>query len=337
MNLCLGILAYNEEDGIAETLADLARQDLWRSGHRCSLLVVPNGCRDATAEIARRALADFPAEGRVEELTRPGKANAWNVLVHDLLPAGTDILLLADADIRLEQPHALRALVEALVDCPEAVAAVDEPLKNLGAKGKKSASDRISLAASALASAGPPKLCGQLYAARVAALRGIFLPEPMLVEDGFIKAMLVTDGFTAPENPQRLVRAPGIWHHYEAETSLRAYVKHEKRILIGTLCNILLFEKAREWVAEGRAVGTALRAELEANPEWFRQLIRTRLGPGAKNRGFSAYLWVPLRQLQRLHGMQRLKALPVALLRTLLNLRVAAAALADLRRDRIRW
>lgn len=337
MNICLGMMAHNEERGIGDTLADVRRQDLWQMlDGEASLVVVVNGSTDRTAERARAALDGFAVPHRVVVLEQAGKANAWNQFVHSLAPAASELLILADADIRLPQPDTLRALVEALAAQPEVVAAVDHPVKDLvGGKGSR-VRDRLSLSASVLAAAGPPKLCGQLYAARAGALRAIFLPEPMLVEDGFIKAMLVTDGFTRPENESRLVRAAGAYHVFEAETSLDSVYRHEKRILIGTLCNILLFEKARSLAGEGIAVGDWMRRQTGSDPDWFRRLIREH-GRRVPWRRIGIMLPVPWRQLRQCRGAAAWKALPGALARTLLNLAVAAGAAGDLRRGHLRW
>ncbi len=338
MKLCLGILAYNEERCIGKTLQGLLAQDLWNdsrfSGH---IQVVVNGSSDQTVARAREALAEAPVPWEVHDLEQAGKANAWNELVHQLSPEDTDTFILADADIELPQEDALRRLVEVLVDHPEAVAAVDEPLKDLTREEHASAADRLSVAASALASAGPPKLCGQLYAARAASMRKIFLPEPMLVEDGFIKAMLITDAFAQEQDHQRLQRAEGVFHYYEAERDPRRLYHHEKRILLGSLSNFLLFDLAKERVAAGEAPGAWMRQQTKEHPEWFRELIREKLGPGAKNRKLFAMVGLPFRQLKHLSGSTKLKALPAAMIRSMLNLSVALGAARDLKSGTLEW
>jgi len=288
-------------------------------------------------EVATRHLKDFPVPGEVQDIPEAGKANAWNRLVHDFLPYDTDILILADADIVLDQPHALRTLVEALEQHPEAEASVDEPVKSDTGLQPGGAKARLSHSASALATAGPPNLCGQLYAARMPALRRIFLPEPMLVEDGFIKAMLCTKAFTEPDRPDRLVRAEGIVHFYEAETGLKGWLKHEKRILLGTLCNVLLFEKAEALVADGQEVGPWMRSATGEDPDWFRSLIQSRLGPKAKNRRLGILLPVPWRQMKHLSFAGKCKSLPAACVRTALNLLVVMGAAKDLKHNRLAW
>ncbi len=337
MKICIGILAHNEEKGIARTLEDVCRQDVWEVPEwRVELRVVVNGSRDATAEKSRAALAGGPRAERCEvlELERPGKGNAWNRFVHEFCPADTEILILADADIGLPQPGALRVMVETLLAHPEAVACVDEPRKDFSSVRMNPLMRRISASASASALKGPPKLCGQLYAARAEALRGIFLPEPLLVEDGFIKAMLVTDGFSKPERAERLVRAPGIFHLYEPERSRSAVFRHEKRILIGSLCNFRLFELARSAADGGKEVGKWLREKCGEDPDWFRAFLREQFGKDSPHAG---QVWImvfgPLRSLKH----TGLKGLPIALLRVAASIPVGIAARRDLKRGTLNW
>jgi len=338
MKVAIGMLAYNEEAGIAETLNHLREQDLWCTAETsCTLHVVVNGSTDRTVEVAGDALSGFPVPTEVHDVKRAGKANAWNCFVHELTPSDVDVFLLIDADILLPQPHALRAMIEALEHHPQAVASVDEPVKVMPGAPESGSRARLSQAASDLAAAGPPKLCGQLYAARASALREIFLPEPLLVEDGFIKAMLTTDAFRSEEIHGRLVRAPGVAHTYEGETSLGAWIRHEKRILLGTLCNLILFEQSRQWREEGKEPGDELRREMEADADWFRKRIATDLGRGGRHRRLGILLSVPWRQLRHRKGMAKVKALPAVLIRTGLTLLVMIGASRDLRQHRLDW
>ena len=332
-SVIIGVLAHNEENGIRETLNDILAQDLWaHESFNVSLQIVVNGSSDRTADVAREHLATNTETTQVFEVERPGKANAWNLFVHEYTPADTDILVLADADIRLPQPDALRVMLETLLANPHAVAVVDEPVKDWVYAGAGGAKAWISSSASQLAKQGPPKLCGQLYAAWIEALRAIFLPEPMLVEDGFIKAMLLTQGFTEPEDTSLLIRAPDVYHVYEAEKGFAAVYKHEKRILLGTLCNLVLFKECRRQVAAGESVSPWIRREMQQDPDWFRTFIAEQLGPGAKSRPVQPFILLPWRQLRSRRGVAFLKALPAALARTALNLLLAADVVWGLRR-----
>jgi hypothetical protein len=338
MKGCLGILAHNEEGRISRTVEDVLQQSIWtQPNFDAEIIVIVNGSSDATAREVRDALSTTPIPHQVIELERPGKANAWNQLIHEFAHMETDIFILADADIRLPDPDTLKKLVDELTAHPHAVAAVDLPVKDLSLQSRKGLGTRMSLSASELAHAGPPKLCGQLYAARASALRGIFLPEPLLVEDGWIKAMLTTCNFSKPENSTLLVRPAGTYHLYEAETKLSSIYRHEKRIFIGTLCNFLLFEKAKALVAAGQSPGQALQQESFENPDWFRDLIQEKLGKRLSRKDLQHLVCTPLRQLRSLNTSSALKKLPAALVRTTFNFGVAVGAVHDLKKGKIRW
>src|SRR5580692_3592205 len=82
----IGILAHNEEPRIAKTLETLFSQDVFEK-YCIELVIVPNGCTDETAAVARRSVQEHQSvwsihgSARVEELAGAGKTNAWNKFV----------------------------------------------------------------------------------------------------------------------------------------------------------------------------------------------------------------------------------------------------------------
>jgi glycosyltransferase involved in cell wall biosynthesis len=340
--ISIGIMAHNEEAGIAATLTDLLAQDALVGGkRRAEILVLVNGSRDRTAEVAGEILERQAAgafwSARVLEITKAGKANAWNEFVHRHSPKDAEVLICMDADIRLPRNDTLSRLLRALDEHPEALAAVDEPVKSISLQRDQGIRDQLSLAAAKLSASGPPKLCGQLYAARAEALRRIFLPEPMLVEDGFIKAMLTTDGFQRPERSDALVRAAGAFHLFEAETRLADIFRHEKRIITGTICNLILFERLRGWAAQGANPAGELRTAVSADQDWLRRLIARDIRDPQRHRDMWNILSLPLRQWRGLADKRTLSGLVAALVRSSLNLPLVLAAYRDLRRNVLRW
>jgi glycosyltransferase involved in cell wall biosynthesis len=99
------IPAYNEAEVIGHTLASLTR-DMRRGEFR--IVVVPNACRDATAQVAR----DACPQARVIETQVPGKAHAMN-LGHNAAPDGITIVLDADLTVTAADLRALIAPIEA--------------------------------------------------------------------------------------------------------------------------------------------------------------------------------------------------------------------------------
>lgn len=347
VKISIGIFAYNEEPRIGATLASLREQDLFdpaqQPGTDLEIVVLPNGCRDRTAEVAtdgvRTHFTGLPrVAARVENLAEPGKSRTWNTYVHRLADPAADLLILMDGDIRLVGASTLRNLVRALVEHPEATASVDVILKDIAFKADLTAREKMSLAASELTRSGPPKLAGSLYAARGAVLRGIWMPVGLLVEDGFLKAMLCTDNFTKPDQPHRLVRADDAAHVFEAVTDTRILFKHEVRLLVGSAVNFILFEHLMEQVrATGRDAGALVGEWNEREPDWMPKLVDTKL----KARGWwlapTGFVLLPLKQLGHLPAAKKLRRLPAAFLRVGFNLAAAFAANGQLRRRAFRW
>jgi len=340
MKIAIGIMAYNEERNIGLTISSLSDQTLFESGpHEVSVHVVPNGCRDATADRAREALGPFAkrhpgAVLQVNEVEQAGKANAWNRFVHGFSAPDAEALLLLDADIQFGERECLERVAETLASNPQAAVAVDLPLKDITVKKDPTLREQMSISASRLQIAGAPKIAGSLYLARAAALRSFWMPLGLIVEDGFVKAMLLTDSFRQPENTAAIVRAPGATHYFEAVTGFRAWFKHERRLVNGTAVNILLFAHIRELVSHGKNPGEVIRSNNEANPSWVADLAKSYRGPLP---GAADFVSEPLKKLGGLPFAKRVLALPVALLRAALNVAVCAVCQTDVRAGRLRW
>lgn len=95
--------AFNEEQVIARTLAHLL--DGWDEGARPRIIVACNGCRDGTADAARRF-----ADVEVIELPVGSKTGAINA---GIARTGDFPVIIVDADVRIG-PKSLSALAEVL-------------------------------------------------------------------------------------------------------------------------------------------------------------------------------------------------------------------------------
>lgn len=295
MLISIGILAWNEESVIERALCSLFQQTALQTvppdlaGYSWEVIVVPNGCTDETARVSRRALAALVEEGsrrdiawRVCEVAESGKSNAWNRFVHEFSAPGAELIMLMDADIEFGEGTTVANAVMALAADPRAVAAVDLPLKDAVKKATKSALERMSVRASGDLTERPPELCGQFFAARAEALRRIWMPKGLSVEDGFLGAMLVTNCFREPEDRARIIRAPAASHYYETLSSVSAIFRHELRLVIGTALNCYLLWDFLLFATDpaGDGAGELIRRRLERDPEWYGKLmtnsIRTR-------------------------------------------------------------
>jgi hypothetical protein len=211
----------------------------------------------------------------VHEIAEPGKSNAWNHYIHQFSSPEADLILMLDADIEFVQPEAISNTIKALLADPQAVVAVDLPLKDAHKKTRKTLIERVSVAASNTPASSPAGLSGQFFCARADALRRIWMPKGLSVEDGFLGAMLCSDCFLAPLDPRKLIRAPHASHYYETLTNIQAIFRHELRLVIGTTLNCYLVWDFLLFATDpsGGGAGELIRNQLERDPNWYSKLI----------------------------------------------------------------
>ena len=292
LRIDIGVFAYNEAEGIGPMLADLLRQDLFQEpGVSPRILVLANGCRDTTAEIARQTLAereDILAE--VEVLEPGGKSRTWNSFVHELSRAEADFLCFCDADISLPDSGTLSRITKLLQQRSELAVSSSRPVKDiLRDGGANSLVARLAAAAGGTLSDWKTSVCGQLYIARTEAVRTFHLPIGLPVEDGFVRAMLLTSSFAVSEDITRIDGDERAFHVYQSETTLAGLLRHQSRIVIGSAINAALFRWLRELPVAERP---ALLLRAAQDEDWLPALLDERL-PSAK------FGWVPLHFLTR--------------------------------------
>ncbi|MFZ4681017.1 MAG: glycosyltransferase family 2 protein [Terrimicrobiaceae bacterium] len=285
MKIVIGLLAWNEENSIVATLASLGTQSLLQHADGrdflIEILVVPNGCTDSTSAVAAEALrrlkTNLPALScRVEPLAEGGKSNAWNHLVHELSPPDVDYFILMDADIELLTPGTLDALWRTLEVTPHALISTDLPVKHLTRKTRLSPLDRILLGAGKMTRAAPGQLTGQLYCARGSALRQVWMPKGLIVDDGYLKQILCTGGFSHAVDNSLIVRAEGASHLFECYTKLKDIWNHQIRQAIGHTLYTYLTKFVRTEIPE-RPVFSVLLELSRSDPEWFLRVIRNEV------------------------------------------------------------
>lgn len=278
----LGIFAHDEERRIAGLLEAVAGQDILRAdGIDLRVLVLANGCRDDTVAQARRAVSGLPppvaARFEVLDLPQGGKSRTGHRFIHELSRSDADVLCCMDADIRLPQPDTLRRMAEALRDRPELRVFNSRPVKDTVHEPQA-----LGLTARLISAGGGglddwrTAICGQLFMIRAGAARRIGLPAGLPVDDGFIRAMVLTDLLTLPEDLGRIDGDPQLFHVYESIRGLRELLRHQTRIVIGSAVNAALFERIRD-EAGGEPAAHALLMAAAADDGWVAATLRTRL------------------------------------------------------------
>lgn len=293
--ITIGVLAHNEEKRIVRTLESLLQQTLFAAprieNRRIEIVVVPNGCRDKTADLAEATLDGALTQignplitARIAPLAQPGKSNAWNELVHSIADPGTDVFVMIDADIEFGDPETIENAVDCLLDHPTAQVVVDLPLNDLTRKDNPKIIERLLARTSWMKFDAPPSIAGSFYCASGAMLRDIWMPVGLSGEDGFLFSMVLTDCFRKPPDHARVVRAVNASHYYEGLSNIRSIIRHEVRLAIGTVLNIYLCWYVLVFLTDpdGPGAGDLIQRLNKENDGWYARLLETQIA----SRGF---------------------------------------------------
>ncbi|HEY9630750.1 MAG TPA: glycosyltransferase [Coleofasciculaceae cyanobacterium] len=293
--ISVGVLAYNETMMIGPMLQSLLRQNLFQKAGvenadlelQIEIVVVPNGCTDDTAAIARSTLTDliqlavYPqVQWKVCEIAQAGKSNAWNTYVHQLSHPSAKYLFLMDADIELLDEDTMTSMIDVLDRRTDVVVAVDKPIKDVALKLNRTLIEQMSVLVSKVSGNSPEEeksawICGQLYCARAAALREIWLPTYLPAQDSFLYTMITTNRLQTESLPHRVILAKSASHKFEAYTQIKQLFRHQKWLILSDTINQLLFQDLASLKVQD--VGLLIRQFNEEEPDWLGQKIQTAI------------------------------------------------------------
>jgi glycosyltransferase involved in cell wall biosynthesis len=176
--LSIGIIGFNEEDGIGKLLESLQEQTLLKNSYDVEVIVVSNGSYDNMVAIAKEKLIPFDNLGvktKVVELAIADKCAAWNHFIHEA-SAQADYYIVLDADVALVNKSGLEEMINILVAHPECRVCGG---KIVGKKG-----DVIDR-----------QVDGKCYAAPGDVLRNIAIPNGIVMDDAYIAITAVTNWY----------------------------------------------------------------------------------------------------------------------------------------------
>ncbi len=208
------VLAHNEERHIAACLDSIFAAD---PEQHFVVYVMANGCTDRTEAIVQDYGRRRP-EVRLVSIKMGDKCNAWNVFIHDTVPASCkerDIYFFMDGDATAAA-GAFTALARGLHDTPYANAAAGVPLSGRNAERDREAMLREHA------------LVANLYALRGSFVQrlqemGVRVPLKLEGDDGMIGAFVKWDlqPVTNGTDDERIVVCPDAGFRFESFTPLR--------------------------------------------------------------------------------------------------------------------
>ena len=247
MKIAIGVFAHNEGASIAQMLTDIDAQDIFACDVPPEVFVLSNGSTDNTVAAARERARTLAHAERfhVVDLETSGKSRTWNHFVHHVAEPA-DILICIDADIQLTSTETFRRLADRLAANPQLDVATSWPRKDLAEKERLTLRERLILLGGGTLGDMRNSLAGGLYALRGEVARQIYMPIGLPVEDGFLRAMLVTRLLTEPEHRERVECDEAISHVYQSESKIFSLVRHQIRLVVGSAVNAYIFDAIQQ-------------------------------------------------------------------------------------------
>ncbi len=282
VSIDVGIFAHNEAAVIGMLIADLGQQTAFIDPDiDMRVLVLANGCSDDTVVVARAAVDALPAAiaacFHVRDIEEGGKSRTAHRFIHEEARATADILTFMDGDIGLPEKGTLAGMIAQMRSRPNLHAFTSRPVKDVVHNNLS-----VGVIGRLIAAGGDgltdfrKSICGQLFMLRAATARQIGLPAGLPVEDGFIRAMVLTDLLTAPQDLSRIDGDPAFFHVYESIRGLGELIRHQTRIVTGSAVNAALFGLMRR-KAPTKEAAHAMLMEAAEDDLWLAQALQTEL------------------------------------------------------------
>lgn len=233
----IGIFAHNEAKTVAHILNEMRNQDFQQMDF--NIILLANGCTDDTVKIAHEVNMGLAS---IADLPEPGKSRTWNQFVHRLSRPDADFLIFMDADIELPNKDSIARMVDALKLNAKLWAFNSHPIKDIihYPQGNLGVIDKMIVAGSETLGDWKSSICGSLYAMPAQIARRFHMPIGLAVEDGFLRAMILTDAFTGQEDFSR-IDGGEIFHIFKSERKISRLVRHQTRLIIGSAVNTAIF------------------------------------------------------------------------------------------------
>ncbi|OQX66196.1 MAG: hypothetical protein B5M55_00745 [Desulfococcus sp. 4484_242] len=235
LDLSIGIMAYNEEEGIGRLLDALLKQKLVHANLK-EIIVVASGCTDRTEAVVRDFIKQDPRIHLIVQTRRKGKASAVNRF---LAVASGHICILESADT-VPEPGAINRLTAPFV-LPEVGMTGGRPIPINSVNTFMGYAGHLLWSLHHAVSLTNPKL-GELVAFRNVVRE---IPEDTAVDEASIEAILTKTGYKLCYVPEAVVRNKG-------PETVRDFLRQRRRIAAG---HAYLFRKHGYRVSTSRLTG----------------------------------------------------------------------------------
>ena len=314
----IAVFAYQEEGTIATVVGDLADQDIFAAaGLDAQVWILANGCTDATVSNAEEAVDRLPPELAarfvVKDLPEPGKSRTLNRFIHQISRPEAELFFFMDADIRLVQTDTLSAMVQAFEARGELRVFSSRPIKDIDYFNLNVGAIARLISAGAGGLSDPRKaICGQLYAMRAGMAKRLNVPIGLPVEDGFVRAMTVTDFLKGEDDHNRIDGAEEVFHVYESIRTIPELIQHQTRLVVGGAINAVLYGRIAADTTTIEAAENYLK-EVATDEAWLGRILREEL-PRAPFGYVPFHFWLLRLKRARLSGLTSPKAVLVLIL-----------------------
>jgi hypothetical protein len=274
--LSIAVFAHNEENSISNIIHDIICQDIFQNSEfTVEVHILANGCSDKTVEFAKIEVAKIDKSVKekffIHDLVASGKSRTWNDFVHRISNPNSDFFIFVDGDIRIRQNFSFSTLAASLTENANLQIVSSRPVKNLTLADRLSVTEKIMVAGTGTLNNWKTSVAGSLYVVRAGAARKIWMPIGLPVEDGFLRAMVLTDCLTKDEDLSRIDGNEILWHQYESVKTFAELLHHQTRIIIGSAINAVIFSVIRREATEPEAAYTFLQNAAQ-DEDWLSKI-----------------------------------------------------------------
>lgn len=277
LNVDIGVFAHNESNNIINIISTLKKQNIFNNQEfSIRVFLLANGCTDNTVSLARQELEQDQSSDvfHIYDLSASGKSRTWNHFVHNLCRQNVDHIIFCDSDIEIPNSNTLKGLLQMLEHDRMLSGVTSKPIKDITYRPQDlSMLDKIISGAAGTLNDWKRSICGQLYVLKSEVAKKIFLPIGLPVEDGFIRAMVLTENLSQHENIYKLDGDEKFFHIYKSERKVSELIKHQTRIVIGSSINAAVFSYLRD---NPLSIQDELRKSIR-DEYWLPKVIKSKL------------------------------------------------------------